>query len=128
MNNKGYVYFIEIIISVIFVVFLLSSLKPTTLEYEVEDEFSKDILYILYYQDLLKYNLNKTDSFESYINDSLVAIIGSTKDFEINYNTDETSFSNGLNKVKSDISQGYIHSKNLNDDWYTINLYTWSKI
>lgn len=128
MNNKGYVYFIEIILSVIFVVFLLSSLKPTTLEYEVEDEFSKDILYVLYYQDLLKYNLNNTDSFESYINDSLMVMIGSTKEFEINYNTDETSFSSGSNKVNSDLSQGYIHSKNLNNDWYTINLYTWSKL
>ena len=128
MSKKGYVYFIEIILSLIFVVFLFLSLKPSTSEYSYSDEFSQDILYILYYQDLIKYDLNDTDSFESYVNDSIVSLIGYTKDFEINYNLDETTFSGNSNKVNSDLSHGYIHSKNLNNNWYTINLYTWSKL
>jgi len=128
MNKKGYVYFIEIILSLIFVVFLFFSLKPSTAEYEYDDKFSQDILYILYYQDLIKYDLNDTTSFESYVNNSIVSLIGYTKDFEINYNLDETSFSGNSNKVNSDLSNGYIHSKNLNNNWYTINLYTWSKL
>jgi len=130
MNKRGYVYFIEIIVSVVFVTFLFFSLKPSNIGYEIDDEYSNDLLFILHNQNLLENNLNESlnGNFEGYINDTILTLISETKDFEINYNSDDPIFSNLTGKTKNDLSYGNFHIKNLNNDWYTINLYTWSKL
>tara|TARA_B100000902_G_scaffold253209_1_gene239705 strand:+ start:8790 stop:9182 length:393 start_codon:yes stop_codon:yes gene_type:complete len=130
MNNKGYIYFIEIILSVVFVAFLFFSLKPSNITYEIDDEYSQDLLYVLNYQELLNKNLNKTsnNNFESYMNDSVSNFISETKDYELTYNLENSEFSNSSGKTKSDLSTGNFHLKNIDNNWYTVNLYTWSKL
>jgi len=130
MNNKGYIYFIEIILSIVFVAFLFFSLKPSNITYEIDDEYSQDVLYVLNYQNLLNKDLNKTsnNNFEAYINNSISNLISETKGYEITYNYQNSEFSNSSGKTKNDLSTGNFHVKNLDNNWYTINLYTWSKL
>tara|TARA_Y100000289_G_scaffold59004_1_gene64704 strand:+ start:372 stop:764 length:393 start_codon:yes stop_codon:yes gene_type:complete len=130
MNNKGYIYFIEIILSIVFVAFLFFSLKPSNITYEIDDEYSQDVLYVLNYQNLLNKDLNKTsnNNFEAYINNSISNLISETKGYEITYNYQNSEFSNSDGKTKNDLSTGNFHIKNLDNNWYTINLYTWSKL
>tara|TARA_B100000085_G_scaffold10983_1_gene9473 strand:- start:590 stop:982 length:393 start_codon:yes stop_codon:yes gene_type:complete len=130
MNNKGYIYFIEIILSIVFVAFLFFSLKPSNITYEIDDEYSQDVLYVLNYQNLLNKDLNKTsnNNFEAYINNSISNLISETRGYEITYNYQNSEFSNSDGKTKNDLSTGNFHIKNLDNNWYTINLYTWSKL
>tara|TARA_Y100000287_G_C14079122_1_gene284673 strand:+ start:141 stop:533 length:393 start_codon:yes stop_codon:yes gene_type:complete len=130
MNNKGYIYFIEIILSIVFVAFLFFSLKPSNITYEIDDEYSQDVLYVLNYQNLLNKDLNKTsnNNFEAYINNSISNLISETRGYEITYNYQNSEFSNSSGKTKNDLSTGNFHVKNLDNNWYTINLYTWSKL
>jgi len=130
MNNKGYIYFIEIILSIVFVAFLFFSLKPSNITYEIDDEYSQDVLYVLNYQNLLNKDLNKTsnNNFEAYLNNSISNLISETKGYEITYNYQNSEFSNSSGKTKNDLSTGNFHVKNLDNNWYTINLYTWSKL
>ena len=130
MNNKGYIYFIEIILSIVFVAFLFFSLKPSNITYEIDDEYSQDVLYVLNYQNLLNKDLNKTsnNNFEAYINNSISSLISETRGYEITYNYQNSEFSNSDGKTKNDLSTGNFHIKNLDNNWYTINLYTWSKL
>tara|TARA_Y100000004_G_scaffold63197_1_gene70811 strand:+ start:678 stop:1070 length:393 start_codon:yes stop_codon:yes gene_type:complete len=130
MNNRGYIYFIEIILSIVFVAFLFFSLKPSNITYEIDDEYSQDVLYVLNYQNLLNKDLNKTsnNNFEAYINNSISNLISETRGYEITYNYQNSEFSNSDGKTKNDLSTGNFHIKNLDNNWYTINLYTWSKL
>ena len=130
MNNKGYIYFIEIILSIVFVAFLFFSLKPSNITYEIDDEYSQDVLYVLNYQNLSNKDLNKTsnNNFEAYINNSISNLISETRGYEITYNYQNSEFSNSDGKTKNDLSTGNFHIKNLDNNWYTINLYTWSKL
>ncbi len=130
MNNKGYIYFIEIILSIVFVAFLFFSLKPSNITYEIDDEYSQDVLYVLNYQNLLNKDLNKTsnNNFEAYLNNSISNLISETKEYEITYNYQNSEFSNSSGRTKNDLSTGNFHIKNLDNNWYTINLYTWSKL
>ena len=87
-------------------------------------------MYVLNYQNLLNKDLNKTsnNNFESYVNNSISNLISETKGYEITYNYQNSEFSNSSGKTKNDLSTGNFHVKNLDNNWYTINLYTWCKL